>query len=523
MKIFEFYKKHNFLFVPLFPGKKNPAAKAGQSWKDLIVPFEELESTKHIGLVTGKESGVTVVDIDTRPLPEELKSLVDSGPFQKTGKGYHFLYLYDKEILQTQDPILHIDIRNDGGQIVVAPTKVDTDKVLRKWFNLDKPIGKIKPEFKEWLLKNRTPVKEEFKDLLDYDPKLSPFKKGERHTSFMLLGGKLRKILNARQLSYAMRVLGSHCFSPPLEEKDLGPRIKDLTSYTKQDTEGLQGRVKNYLNMVQEGTVRDIQESLGEPKVEIEEVLRALLDKQELIKKSRLYSVVEQVEWEHSLDMTEINVPYKIPYFDGYMPFAWQDTILLGTPTGCVDKDTEYLSTNGGWRSISEWRGEPVGQYTPDGELEFVHPNEYLRFPAKELNLITNKSINQVVCDEHDLVYFTNATKGKPKKIKISDVKLKHKELVTGFRGFIETTFKYNGAGLDISEGELRLQVAVIADGRIVREGKKNYTQMRFGKKRKYKRLLKLCKKYNLEYKDKGEKESNKYKSGYKYEVIVFP
>jgi archaellum biogenesis ATPase FlaH len=67
-----------------------------------------------------------------------------------------------------------------------------------------------------------------------------------------------------------------------------------------------------------------------------------------------------------------------------------------------------------------------------------------------------------------------------------------------------------------MTEGELRLQVAVMADGRVVKNGKDNYTQMRFHKLRKYKRLLWICNTFGLKYRDMTKKEGE-------YEVIVWP
>lgn len=191
--------------------------------------------------------------------------------------------------------------------------------------------------------------------------------------------------------------------------------------------------------------------------------------------------------------------------------------ITIGSSSGCVDADTEFL-TPYGWKKISEYReGDLVAQYMEDGTMEFVEPLQYYKIPCDNMTRVLNKSVDQVLSDEHQVAYYSTEKRHKLNKISFREVKRKHISLATGFRGFIPTVFNYSGKGINLTEGELRLQVAVMADGRIVKEGKDNYTQMRFTKERKYLRLLDICKRFNLKYSDRGVNNQ-----GY-YEVIVWP
>lgn len=124
--------------------------------------------------------------------------------------------------------------------------------------------------------------------------------------------------------------------------------------------------------------------------------------------------------------------------------------------------------------------------------------------------------------EEHRVVYWPSKKSKEPKIMPFSEVRKRHDNSNDGWQGKIKTTFKVDRPGLDISEGELRLQVAVMADGNISKEGKDNYTTMRFSKERKYTRLIELCKKFNLKYDDRGWKPA-KYKSGKEYKVVVWP
>lgn len=191
--------------------------------------------------------------------------------------------------------------------------------------------------------------------------------------------------------------------------------------------------------------------------------------------------------------------------------------VNLGSASGCVDKDTEYLTPEG-WKKFDQYVvGDKVAQYHEDGSMTFVQPLEYVKKECQYMTHFSNRSTDQVLSDEHRFVYYSQAKGGKPHIKPFAEVKALHEKNVTGFRGHIATTFTYDGVGIDFTEGELRLQVAVMADGRIVKEGKDNYTHMRFNKRRKYTRLMEMVQKFNLRHSDRGMGAD-----GY-YEVIVWP
>lgn len=199
------------------------------------------------------------------------------------------------------------------------------------------------------------------------------------------------------------------------------------------------------------------------------------------------------------------------------------DITVFGGAAGCVDKDTEFLSEKG-WKKISDYTvGDKVLQFDPETNKScFIIPLNYIKAPCEYLTIFQSKSVDQCLSDEHRVLYYNENGTYHTKPFRV--IKERHiKSKTKGFTGKFKTTFNYSGAGIDMSEGELRLQVAVMADGRIVKEGKDNYTQMRFSKKRKYERLLYLCNKYNLKYKDNGSKVNTKYTNNTEYEVIVWP
>lgn len=201
------------------------------------------------------------------------------------------------------------------------------------------------------------------------------------------------------------------------------------------------------------------------------------------------------------------------------------DITLAGGAAGCFDKDTEYLSRTG-WKKFNTYSGEEIAQFDPiTKDIQFVTPLEYIKLPCDTLSRMSARGLDMCLSDEHRVPYWSTKEYSKlPNVISFGEVKNRHISSKTkGWTGNIGTVFKNSFEDADISDGEIRLQVAVQADGRVVKEGKDNYTQMRFGKERKYNRLISICKEYGLRYKDNGCKPCPKNSSGVEYEVIVWP
>lgn len=79
----------------------------------------------NMAVITGKVSGIVVVDFDSK---EAVKYAKDKGllntPLVKTGRGYHayFKYPLGRAIKNSVNSALKIDIRGDGGYVVIPPS-----------------------------------------------------------------------------------------------------------------------------------------------------------------------------------------------------------------------------------------------------------------------------------------------------------------------------------------------------------------------------------------------------------------
>ena len=143
-------------------------------------------------------------------------------------------------------------------------------------------------------------------------------------------------------------------------------------------------------------------------------------------------------------------------------PEGW---FFLGGQSGCVDADTEYF-TGTAWKKISEYDGGMVLQYDPEKKTaSLTDPKRYISVPSEKLYRIRTMrgSINQVLSADHNFAYITS--KGHMAKKPFHEVMRLHEENVQGFYGKVETAFSYDGGGIDLTDNEIRLMCAVIADG----------------------------------------------------------
>lgn len=181
----------------------------------------------------------------------------------------------------------------------------------------------------------------------------------------------------------------------------------------------------------------------------------------------------------------------------------------LGANSGCVDCDTEFF-TGTGWKRIADYEdGDMVLQYNEDGTAELVYPYRYIKNKAEYLwHFKTKYGLDQCLSEEHTVVYKSPLTgrgnEGGMNKIKFKDLMDRHNESVNGFGGRFYTSFDYSGSGINLSDDEIRLMIAVFADGSFYgnKEENKTYNQARFHlkKDRKKNRLNEILNRMNKKY-----------------------
>lgn len=183
----------------------------------------------------------------------------------------------------------------------------------------------------------------------------------------------------------------------------------------------------------------------------------------------------------------------------------------IGGQVGCVDCDTEYFNGKE-WVRIADYKqGDKVLQYDPKTKTGILTiPKRYITAPSNELYQIEGKRrcVDMCLSENHNFAYIT--TKGHMRKKPFSEVMKMHNETVQGFYGKIETAFIYNGGGINLTDNEIRLMCAVIADGYFAPKQQKCRVSVK--KERKKERMRILLK----------ETPYKEYKRDNGYSVFIF-
>lgn len=188
-----------------------------------------------------------------------------------------------------------------------------------------------------------------------------------------------------------------------------------------------------------------------------------------------------------------------LDWIDSKVRFRPRNFSIINGSNGCVDADTEFLSPEG-WKRIADWNGERVMQYdSENGIASFTKPDSFIKLPSKSLIHFKHEyGLDQVLSEEHKVLYYTSRKNLATKAAK--EIAESCKSNRFGFSGVIPMVFKVNTSGLEITELQLRLQVAIICDGYFPNIN--NTVVLNLKKRRKIKRLLKLLKESKIEYRE---------------------
>ncbi len=351
--ILDYYESQDFDLVPLAVGQKipfegdwlNKEHKAKEEW---IIWLDE---GFNVGAKTGKRSGITVIDIDKLPIPEELTELlkeVDTLTL-KTNKGLHLFFKYVAELpnssIKEKDDSgeikLAIDIQNDGAQVVVPPSIIEGKKRAIKC----KPIQEMPFTLQEFFLektKNKKGKHEvnpiDVAPISDTDLEIGLFnavEDGNRHNMFMHLGGILRKDSSMRETKRVLGVFNRYFCNPPLDGYEFSRITDSLDKYINFDHKEIAERVLEYISIVKEVTAKSIQEVIQEKKILIDKAVAYLVKEGLIVKGYRgVYHAVQKANWKTNIsDITTNKVNFRVPLFDDVMYFNWGDMLLLGAKT----------------------------------------------------------------------------------------------------------------------------------------------------------------------------------------------
>lgn len=175
------------------------------------------DGKKNIGIVTGKISGLSVVDIDLKSGGlETLKTLglPMTWTVKTGGGGWHYYYKYTPNIQQTTGIYAGIDIRNDGGQVVAPPSMHKSGKRYEWTYWEDEML-----DFPVELFETKEIIKKDWTKIIGQGAT-----EGSRNATAASVFGKLSGLFSPEQWENTMWPLGlawNLKNSPPLPEKEL--------------------------------------------------------------------------------------------------------------------------------------------------------------------------------------------------------------------------------------------------------------------------------------------------------------
>jgi hypothetical protein len=118
--------------IPLKPGSKLPGLASWKAYQDRKPTLDELErwfaeTANNVGIVTGKVSGIVVVDVDGPAGEETVKPLgIPRTPTANTPHGRHIFLRHPGEPVPNRAHVAPgVDIRADGGFVVAEPSVVE--------------------------------------------------------------------------------------------------------------------------------------------------------------------------------------------------------------------------------------------------------------------------------------------------------------------------------------------------------------------------------------------------------------
>jgi len=176
--------------------------------------------------------------------------------------------------------------------------------------------------------------------------------------------------------------------------------------------------------------------------------------------------------------------------------FLERKTAINASEMGCLSGDTEYLSPTG-WKKISRYHGGKVCQTTKEGIASFTLPKAYIKRPCKEMfRFHHTRGLDQMLSPEHRVLTFSENDIGTV--ISAENLARRHDENESGCKArFLGAVSLERKTTIKLSEAQLRLQVACMADGSFPYPRR---CRVRLKKQRKIIRIKRLLEDAKIEY-----------------------
>jgi len=197
------YCHRGFSVIPIVPRHKKPLL-TWERFQTQRATEKEIEEwwakwpDANVGIVTGTISGLVVIDLDSEKAKEEFKELLpaydlSAVPRSKTGKGWHLFFKHPGVPIQNRAGIIrHMDVRGDGGYVVVPPSIHHSGNVYEWEVGPHGELPKLPPELFNLLTLHDRGQEQDFRERFDTARALAGVLEGERDETIFRLACKLR-------------------------------------------------------------------------------------------------------------------------------------------------------------------------------------------------------------------------------------------------------------------------------------------------------------------------------------------
>lgn len=201
--------------------------------------------------------------------------------------------------------------------------------------------------------------------------------------------------------------------------------------------------------------------------------------------------------------MPDAHVGYALPIgsavaTDGVIVPAW-----VGYDIGCTDGDTEYL-TPLGWKKIKDFnQGDAILVYNAETQkCHYGFPRRYIvNTNCEGFYHLDNGVVDQMLTEDHKVPLFSSKNPVIQRDAFLKDWLTKNKELKKGVNQRFKTTIDLiqnkDAYPIEKSDSEIKLLIAISADGCIRKSGK---VEFHLKKQRKIERLQEILKDLSIQY-----------------------
>lgn len=228
------YVKYGWTVVPVVKGEKRPAI----NWKDYQNRKPTNDEIKEwfkdpdtgCGIITGRTSGVIVVDEDSYKA-QGIEARLETPLVVKTGGGgKHYYFKYQEGVHNSVNRNNAIDVRGEGGFVVVPPTRHPSGNNYEWLLPLPEDLSAL-PTLDESFAKqvakmasSKEPIK---------IPEFMGLGKGERNDGVHRLACSFLNKFD-EDTAYLMLTAVNNTFDPPLDERELDTTFKSAVRFIRE-------------------------------------------------------------------------------------------------------------------------------------------------------------------------------------------------------------------------------------------------------------------------------------------------